>query len=1355
MSIITPPQTISEEIRYTTYIYENIFSNNPTSFNDRPLWGLIVTNVKINNKSNILYIPRGTQNVNVNLSFNYYSYIKWLHPELLPVVAGNPPLYLNISWYIGPVTGQAVTPILSRAMNTLYDSAPNYWMRDLIYGPSTQDNSFSGTINIPSTVPGDVYYITHTYDFNSAPSGTKQFSTNSQPIAAIILMDPIFDTLPTRTIYDDTEAGTIVYKININDSFHQNYTNFKIEYSLIEIEDYLSFIIDLATGDVLLLKPQLSRVKSSYTFSINANIIGTYKGAFINYDEILQSIVINNISRQSSGDGTTIVDPIFLAPPPVSISIYDDILPGTLVYGANVYNQEGNPLLFSFTNLSPNVGTDFSNFIINPVSGDVSIITPKSKSDKPSYSFVIKVIDTITKKSALESITITNNERLGPKFYSPTIQLNTYEDAPDFTLVYGARVKTQKGSSLQFSFDISGNTATRNININDSSNFIIDSTTGEVRIIKSQSVTSTTAYNFKISVKDTITNLSDTQSLTITNNYGTPYFLDGSSISITVYDDHDLTEKIYTPKLNYTSDLGYTLVSGLFDNDFFTFNNDISGNVFLTKQPYAEGINEYTFQIKATNSINNKYATQQVLVNIKKRPLPPYFTDISYNIQLDDTIQAGKLIYNFIAVSAYENKIKYYIIDDGIAVNGDDTQFFNMDINNGSLTFTDLPDKLDYKIKIKVVDIINLESLTSSTIEIHLNNIVYFQEGDNKIIVITEKKLENSIIYTPVIKYNSKFINNSNINLNINGEDKDKFTINANGTIHADNVYFSINNSPKTSPYNFELVASIPVINLTLKQSVRVIVNFTSCTQTPPNPPNLWSRATLSCVDYDQDQLAMRRKAEVLKYKGNQNPLTKNQKWSRIVNGNGPLGKKVWATQNDLGSNPNVFNLEQVGNTLILCPNTNDNNNYTLSSTLLGTIFSFGETVSISGDGNTLAITSFEEKKIYIYTKNINNSWSVAATLSQPTITSFGSSMQLSYDGNTLITGAYLYPLPSENGIIYIYENIASVWTQTFNYTGTNTLQRFGKGVSISNDGSVIAVGSEFDNNTTYNGKIEVFERIGPHWNSAVPIGPIFIANGFNFEELSNSGLFLSGNGNFIASTTIANKIYVYKKSGLSWNSGNTSQTLTISSEYNVYFDTNANYLCVGTLTGNIAYVYTYNTTTSLFELQQSFNNLDGTSKTIIIISPDGKYIAIGMPDVNSNTGVVYIYKIINNTWNLIEKIYGDGINDIFGASLSFNNDGSTLVIGSPFFGSSPGKAYIYFRNGTINKNTVICEPSSSSDVPGNSILCYDPAVPLVNYLPPPRTYLAGGTKWPQSTWKPGDNGFPRGKKGSMNMLFQ
>ena len=79
----------------------------------------------------------------------------------------------------------------------------------------------------------------------------------------------------------------------------------------------------------------------------------------------------------------------------------------------------------------------------------------------------------------------------------------------------------------------------------------------------------------------------------------------------------------------------------------------------------------------------------------------------------------------------------------------------------------------------------------------------------------------------------------------------------------------------------------------------------------------LWSRVTLLCPP---GLTPAQNKAEVLQYKGNANPLTKKQQLSRIIRGFGPLGNKVWATQNIYGSNPNVFNLEQQGNTLILCP---------------------------------------------------------------------------------------------------------------------------------------------------------------------------------------------------------------------------------------------------------------------------------------------------------------------------------------------------------------------------------------------------------------------------------------------------
>ena len=64
--------------------------------------------------------------------------------------------------------------------------------------------------------------------------------------------------------------------------------------------------------------------------------------------------------------------------------------------------------------------------------------------------------------------------------------------------------------------------------------------------------------------------------------------------------------------------------------------------------------------------------------------------------------------------------------------------------------------------------------------------------------------------------------------------------------------------------------------------------------------------------------------------------------------------------------------------------------------------------------------------------------------------------------------------------------------------------------------------------------------------------------------------------------------------------------------------------------------------------------------------------------------------------------------------------------------------------------NPVICNPSSSSDVPGPVIeICDDPSVPLVGYVQPIRTKTNIGFKWPQRSWRMGDMGFPRGKAGS------
>ena len=110
-----------------------------------------------------------------------------------------------------------------------------------------------------------------------------------------------------------------------------------------------------------------------------------------------------------------------------------------------------------------------------------------------------------------------------------------------------------------------------------------------------------------------------------------------------------------------------------------------------------------------------------------------------------------------------------------------------------------------------------------------------------------------------------------------------------------------------------------------------------------PNPPNLWARAYTDCVNCQNtycsddtniyppltcgcsantiyitpEQLDMRRKAEIFKYKKNASDQTKKQKYSLLAKGINIYKKLSWSTQSEYYTNPNVNNLPRVGYTLV------------------------------------------------------------------------------------------------------------------------------------------------------------------------------------------------------------------------------------------------------------------------------------------------------------------------------------------------------------------------------------------------------------------------------------------------------
>jgi len=116
-----------------------------------------------------------------------------------------------------------------------------------------------------------------------------------------------------------------------------------------------------------------------------------------------------------------------------------------------------------------------------------------------------------------------------------------------------------------------------------------------------------------------------------------------------------------------------------------------------------------------------------------------------------------------------------------------------------------------------------------------------------------------------------------------------------------------------------------------------------------PNPPSLWQRSYADCVNCQNNycgpnpdniypppvcdcpddslyitsqQLDMRRKAEIFKYKKNASEQTKTQKYALLAKGINIYKKRSWAAQSQYYTNPNVNNLPQVGNTLICGTNS-------------------------------------------------------------------------------------------------------------------------------------------------------------------------------------------------------------------------------------------------------------------------------------------------------------------------------------------------------------------------------------------------------------------------------------------------
>jgi hypothetical protein len=216
-----------------------------------------------------------------------------------------------------------------------------------------------------------------------------------------------------------------------------------------------------------------------------------------------------------------------------------------------------------------------------------------------------------------------------------------------------------------------------------------------------------------------------------------------------------------------------------------------------------------------------------------------------------------------------------------------------------------------------------------------------------------------------------------------------------------------------------------------------------------------------------------------------------------------------------------------------------------------GTGDHFGVSVSISSDGNTCIVGSSAGSMgaAYVFSKT-GSTWTEQQKITSDDIQlgdEFGNSVAISGDGNTCIVGAYFEDSPSSNtGAAYVFARSGSpgVWTQQEKLLASDRSgdDHFGNSVAISGDGNTAIVGAHYeDTGGVEAGAAYIFTRTGsPEWSEQQKIQSSDIDSNDQFgqdvslNDNGNTAIVGARYVNIGGSTTGA--AYIFTRAGATWS---------------------------------------------------------------------------------------------------------------------------------------------------------------------------------------------------------------------------
>ena len=240
-----------------------------------------------------------------------------------------------------------------------------------------------------------------------------------------------------------------------------------------------------------------------------------------------------------------------------------------------------------------------------------------------------------------------------------------------------------------------------------------------------------------------------------------------------------------------------------------------------------------------------------------------------------------------------------------------------------------------------------------------------------------------------------------------------------------------------------------------------------------------------------------------------------------------------------------------------------------------------------------------------------------------------GRSISLSSDGSVIAIGATGNDgNGADAGHVRIYQNKSGTWTQVGKDIDGEAVDDYsGNSVSLSSNGSIVAIGATGnDGNGTNAGHVRIYQNKSGTWTQ---VGKDI--NGEAKSDLSGSSVSLSADGKRVAI-------------GAPWNNG----TLYATGQVRIYEWSGSQWTQLGT-------------------------DIDGLAQTYIgsavSLSADGKRVAIGTEIVHENgsrSGQTRIFEWSGSKWlQMGWRINGEAAKDRSGCSVSLSSDGSIVAIGA------------------------------------------------------------------------------------------